>query len=186
MNRHCPIASFVLALVAVALVAATDRAHGQASAPMDSTSQTIAIVPRPESLTVGRGRFVIGPSTVIFADAATADIARRFAASLFPATGLSIPVRVGTPVGASAMVLARSARLTRLGDEGYELTVTPRRVTIRGSRPSASSYRQTSFAMRKSTASNGRCPLSASSTRPGSRGVARIWTSAATSCRRSS
>ena len=85
MNRHCPIASFVLALVAVALVAATDRAHSQASAPMDSTSQTIAIVPRPESLTVGRGRFVIGPSTVIFADAATGGNAPRVAASRVPA-----------------------------------------------------------------------------------------------------
>ena len=90
------------------------------------------MIPRPDSLTVGRGRFVIGPSTVIYTDASTADIARRFAASLFPATGLSIPVRVGAPTGASAITLERNARLTRLGDEGYELTVTPRRVTIRG------------------------------------------------------
>jgi hexosaminidase len=97
--------------------------------PPDSAS--VAIVPQPESLTVGRGRFVINAGTVIYTDAASADIARRFAASLMPATGLSIPVRVGTASAASGIVLERSARLTRLGDEGYELAVTPRRVSIR-------------------------------------------------------
>jgi len=90
----------------------------------------IAIVPRPESLTVGRGRFVINASTAIYTDAASADIARRFAASLLPATGLAIPVRVGT-APASGIVLERNQRLTRLGDEGYELSVTARRVSIR-------------------------------------------------------
>ena len=94
--------------------------------PQTADSASIAIVPRPESLTVGRGRYVINANTVIYTDAASADIARRFAASLLPATGLAIPVRVGaTP--ATGIVLQRSAGLTRLGDEGYELAVTARR-----------------------------------------------------------
>jgi hexosaminidase len=90
----------------------------------------VAVIPQPESLTVGKGRFTISAATVIYADAATADIARRFAASLAPATGLSIPVRVGAP-GASGIVLARNARLTRLGDEGYEVSATSRLLTVR-------------------------------------------------------
>jgi hexosaminidase len=90
----------------------------------------VAVIPQPESLTVGKGRFTISAATVIYADAATADIARRFAASLAPATGLSIPVRVGAP-GASGIVLARSARLTHLGDEGYEVSATSRLLTVR-------------------------------------------------------
>ena len=93
-------------------------------------SATIAIVPRPESLTAGRGRFVINANTVIYTDAASADIARRFAASLLPATGLAIPVRVGA-APATGIVLERNQRLTRLGDEGYDLSVTARRVSIR-------------------------------------------------------
>ena len=93
-------------------------------------SATIAIVPRPESLTVGKGRFVINANTVIYTDAASADVARRFAASLLPATGLAIPVRVGT-APATGIVVQRSRSLTRLGDEGYELSVTSRRVSIR-------------------------------------------------------
>jgi hexosaminidase len=90
----------------------------------------VAVIPQPESLTVGKGRFTISAATVIYADAATADIARRFAASLAPATGLSIPVRLGAP-GASGIVLTRNARLTRLGDEGYEVSATSRLLTIR-------------------------------------------------------
>jgi hexosaminidase len=91
----------------------------------------IAIIPQPESLTVGRGEFTLDANTVIYADAASADIARRFAVSLMPATGLAIPVRVGAAPAASGIVLQRNARLTRLGDEGYELAVTPRRISIR-------------------------------------------------------
>src|SRR5512144_160506 len=113
MIRNHAVGRRVLTLLVVALVAQPHRAPAQSpAAPPDPDSQAIAIVPRPESLSVGRGRFVIGPSTVIYADPATADIARRFAVSLFPATGLSIPVRVGAPAGASAIVLERGPRLT--------------------------------------------------------------------------
>lgn len=106
-------------------------AAAQTSTPSPATdSASVAIVPRPESLTVGRGRFALNANTVIYTDAATAEIARRFAASLLPATGLSIPVRVGA-APATGIVLERNPRLTRLGDEGYELSVTARRVSIR-------------------------------------------------------
>jgi len=100
------------------------------TSPQTVDSASIAIVPRPESLTVGRGRFVINANTVIYTDAASADIARRFAASLLPATGLAIPVRVGA-APATGIVIQRSRGLTRLGNEGYELSVTARRVSVR-------------------------------------------------------
>ena len=112
----------------VAFVFVPARPVASQSAP---DSAVIAIVPQPESLTVGRGRFTVTASTVIHADAASADIARRFAASLFPATGLTIPVRVGAGAPSSGIVLQRTPSLTRLGDEGYELSVTSRRVLIR-------------------------------------------------------
>ena len=126
-------------VLSIALIVFANGAFAQAPAT-DPDTQAIAIIPRPDSLTVGRGRFVIGPSTVIYADGATADVARRFAVSLFPATGWSIPVRTGAPAGASAIVLTRAASLTRLGGEGYELTVTPRRITIRGREPAGVFY----------------------------------------------
>jgi len=116
----------------VALGLASAGAVAQTPAARETTAPpaVIAIIPRPESLTVGRGQFTINANTVIYADAATADIARRFAVSLMPATGLSIPVRLGQ-AGATGIVLTRNSRLTRLGDEGYELTVTARQISIR-------------------------------------------------------
>jgi hexosaminidase len=106
-------------------------AQTQTSAQQSPAPPAIAVIPRPESLTVGRGRFAITATTVIYADAASADIARRFAASLAPATGLTIPVRVGAASAASGIVLKRDTRLTRLNEEGYELTVTARLLTVR-------------------------------------------------------
>ena len=113
--------------VAAILIATAAPAIG--AAQHDSLAPTVAVVPQPESLTVGRGEFTLTANTVIWADAATADVARRFAASLAPSTGWSLPVRVGT--GTSGIVITRSPRLTRLGTEGYELSVARRLVTIR-------------------------------------------------------
>ena len=120
----------VAGVVAFAFAAVLPERVTAQGATQDS-APAIAIVPQPESLTVARGEFRLTASTIIWTDAASADIARRFAASLAPATGLTIPVRIGA-VPATGIVLTRDARLTRLGAEGYELTVTPRRLAIRG------------------------------------------------------
>ena len=121
-------------LATAALTPVVARGQAQSDAPI------VSIVPLPESLTVGTGRFTLAASTAVWADAATAGIARRFAAAIAPATGLNLAVRVGgTPTG-RAIVLRRDARLTRLGAEGYELTVTPRQVTIRAREPAGVFY----------------------------------------------
>jgi hexosaminidase len=99
----------------------------------------VKIIPQPESLTVGRGVFRLAATTVISTDAATADIGRRFAASVFPATGLTIPVRTST-AATTGIVLRRDPRLTRLGDEGYELTITPKLIAIRAREPAGVFY----------------------------------------------
>jgi hexosaminidase len=111
-----------------------------AQIPTADSGATISIIPQPESLTVGRGEFKLTANTVIYADAPTADLARRFAASLAPATGLTIPVRSGAAAATTGIRLIRDARLTRLGSEGYELVVTPRLVTIRAREPAGAFY----------------------------------------------
>src|SRR5262245_11566727 len=95
-----------------------------------SDSAAIAIVPPPETLTVGRGRVVMKAKRVIHTYPASPSIPRGFAAPLLPAAGRSIRVRVGA-APATGIVLQRNERLTRLGDEGYELTVIARRLSIR-------------------------------------------------------
>ena len=123
MPRRVPVlAGLVAFAVATPLVV-----QSQASAD----PPVISIVPLPESLTVRTGQFVLSAATAIWADAATASVARQFTRWMEPATGLTLAVRVGgTPTG-RAIILRRDTRLSRLGPEGYELTVTPRQVTIR-------------------------------------------------------
>ena len=119
----------VLVLASLAATAGITPLVAQPRAPAEPP--LVSIVPLPESLTVRTGQFALNASTVIWADAATASVARQFAAWMAPATGLNLAVRVGgTPTG-RAIVLRRDARLARLGPEGYELTVTPRQVTVR-------------------------------------------------------
>jgi hexosaminidase len=130
----------VIALLGVATLATAALTPVVARGQAQSDAPIVSIVPLPESLTVGTGRFTLAASTAVWADAATAGIARRFVAAVAPATGLNLAVRVGGPPTGRAIVLRRDARLTRLGAEGYELTVTPRQVTIRAREPAGVFY----------------------------------------------
>ena len=126
-----PMTRRVIAILGLAALGHTVPASRALAQSTTEDPPVVSIVPVPESLTAGSGRFTLTAGTVIWADAASADVARRFAAWIAPATGFALPVRVGgTPTG-RAIILRRDTRLTRLGAEGYELTVTPRQVTVR-------------------------------------------------------
>jgi hexosaminidase len=116
------------------------QAIAQGTGPPGDSVVAVSVVPQPESLTVGRGQFKLTANTVIYADAGVADLARRFGASLGPATGFSIPVRGGAATAATGIRIIRDARLTRLGNEGYELVVSPRLVTVRAREPAGAFY----------------------------------------------
>ena len=132
--------SRVIARLGATALAAAMLPLGPVRGQAPSDAPVVSIVPLPESLTVGTGRFTLTASTAVYADAASAPIARRFAAAVAPSTGLNLPVRVGgTPTG-RAIVLRRDSRLTRLGAEGYDLTVTPRQITIRAREPAGVFY----------------------------------------------
>ncbi|HEX6047665.1 MAG TPA: beta-N-acetylhexosaminidase [Gemmatimonadaceae bacterium] len=126
-----------LGLATLGDIMPASRALAQ-SAPGDPP--VVSIVPVPESLTVRAGQFRLTAGTVVWADAATAGAARRFVAWLAPATGFTLAVRVGGTPSGRAIVLRRDRRLTRVGAEGYELTVTPRQVTIRAREPAGVFY----------------------------------------------
>jgi hexosaminidase len=95
------------------------RPTAQPTVPADS----IAIVPRPSSLTPRAGRFVLGPRTVIWTDAASAPLGRQLARWLEPATGWTLAVRTGGAPPAGSIALRRDASLARLSAEGYTLDV---------------------------------------------------------------
>jgi hexosaminidase len=98
-----------------------------------------AIVPAPVSVEAAAGTwFALGRSTRILTPPGSAEAATAgelLAGVLRPSTGLPLPV---SPATAAAPGDAISLELTgdgRLGDEGYELTVTGGSATVRASRP---------------------------------------------------
>ena len=99
-----------------------------------------AVIPRPVHMTRGRsGPFVLTTGTVIVTDRATRDIGYQLTDWLAPATGYHLPVR---SAGGSAptISLRLDPSLTPLGDEGYQLSVTARQITIRARRPAGAFY----------------------------------------------
>lgn len=100
----------------------------------------LAVIPRPTRMTRGTGAFVLGPTTVIVTDRATRGIGHQLADYLSPATGYRLAVG-GTAGGDARVVSLRlDTSLTRLGEEGYRLTVTRTGITIRAFRPAGAFY----------------------------------------------
>ena len=102
----------------------------------------IAVIPRPVHVTRGRsgGAFVLTPGTVIVTDRATRNIGYQLADWMAPATGDRLRVAGAAGAAARTIALRLDPSLTRLGDEGYQLSVTARRITIRAHRPAGAFY----------------------------------------------
>ena len=100
---------------------------------------TISIIPRPVSLTVQPGQFVLTSSTAIHIHGYSNELGDQLATYLRPATGYPLPVMMEQP-GDDAIVLERDTSLGRLGPEGYRLESKPGRVTIRAAGPAGIFY----------------------------------------------
>jgi hexosaminidase len=87
------------------------------------------IVPKPVSMIEGQGAFLLTPDTAIDADAASQETARRLKQALTPATGLDF----ASLAGANSIEIRKDPSASDLGNEGYELNVTPARIMIRSS-----------------------------------------------------
>ena len=101
---------------------------------------TLAVIPRPAHLTRGPGTFLLTPATVVVTDRATRPIGYQLADWLGPATGYRLAVSGGPGTAARTISLRTDPTLARLGDEGYRLTVTGTRITIRAFRPAGVFY----------------------------------------------
>ena len=117
-----------------AALASHAQAQAQAShAQAQATPPMPPIVPKPVSMTMGRGRFAVTPGTrIVAASGPAAAVAQDLAGYLRPATGYRLPVVAGTSEP-GAITLELSSRAAVPGDpdgEGYRLTVTPAGVTL--------------------------------------------------------
>ena len=101
---------------------------------------SVAVIPQPAHLTRGTGTFLLTPGTAIVTDQATRQIGYQLADWLQPATGYRLSV--GGAAGAAARVISLrlDPALARLGPEGYRLTVSGTRITIRAFQPAGVFY----------------------------------------------
>ncbi len=98
----------------------------------------LPLVPWPSKVAPGTGVFTLSASTVIVADAALADVADGFARWMHPASGFVYVVKRGAATATKGTTIefkVDAALRATLGDEGYRLDVTPRRVRIRAAAP---------------------------------------------------
>jgi hexosaminidase len=94
-----------------------------------ASAQDISIIPQPVNMTSGKGVFVLRPDTRIVAAKGSEQLAEQLRRALGPATGYQL--QVFKKGGRNAIKLKLDPRLQKLGKEGYQLSVTPRRVEIR-------------------------------------------------------
>jgi len=93
-------------------------------------ANSVSVIPRPVRLEMKEGKFLFKPGMAILADSAVAAEGRFFARSLAPALGFTLEVstsRIGSTPHVE-MKLVRS--LEKLGDEGYRLNVSPKRILL--------------------------------------------------------
>ena len=89
---------------------------------------SLALVPMPAHVTMGTGTFTLTAATAIRGDARTCSNFPIFRACLAPATGFTLPVTNATV--SNCITLAADLSLTRLGREGYRLSVSPAGIRI--------------------------------------------------------
>ncbi len=101
---------------------------------------TLGLIPRPAQLTRGTGTFLLTPATVVVTDRATRQIGYQLTDWLQPATGYRLAVSGAARTAARTISLRVDPALSRLGEEGYRLTVTGTRITIQAFRPAGVFY----------------------------------------------
>jgi hexosaminidase len=101
---------------------------------------TLSVIPRPVQMTRTAAVFTLTPGTAIVTDRSTYDIGIQLADWLQPATGYRLAVVGATGAGGQVISLRLDPALARLGDEGYRLTVTRSRITIRAYRTAGAFY----------------------------------------------
>jgi hexosaminidase len=103
-----------------------------AAAVAQSPPPAIDIVPRPESLEMRTGRFVIDPDTRIVAgDEESRRVARLFNAYLLEQHGLSLEMSAARAGGRNTISFSQS-RSRKLPEEGYLLNVGPEGIHVTG------------------------------------------------------
>ncbi|HEV8080020.1 MAG TPA: beta-N-acetylhexosaminidase [Chitinophagaceae bacterium] len=114
---------------------------GYALAFSQAVNNEIAIIPEPVSLTKVTGQFTLSQNTVIVAAATQEikEITRFLKEKLSTATGMQVSVQNNAPTAAIKLVLNKTTDAA-IGNEGYNLSVTPANITIKANKPAGLFY----------------------------------------------
>jgi hexosaminidase len=118
-------------------------AQNEKPAAQDAASTAaFSIIPLPQSITPADGTFTFRPDTLIAAGTGAGPEARLFAEQLAPGTGLKLKVDESgtTPSGQSLVTFTLNAAHLELGNEGYDLSITPAKIEINALRPAGLFY----------------------------------------------
>jgi hexosaminidase len=100
----------------------------------------VSIVPKPVQVEVQDGSYRLTPATSIVAGKEVSFEGHQLSAMLWPATGFALQVIEKARAGVPVIELKLDPALKKLGEEGYRLSVTPQKVSIRASRPAGIFY----------------------------------------------
>lgn len=100
------------------------------------SSSNVSVVPIPSKIDTQKGEFQLTSETKILVDSASDQIGRYLQAHVQRLSGQSIPVQQGADsVPKGSILLTGKDAHAALGSEGYELTISPDSVVIRGQPP---------------------------------------------------
>jgi hexosaminidase len=102
--------------------------------------ELVNIIPQPVAIEYDDGYFQIGPETRIVAENEVATETEKLVEDLAPAMGFRLSLADASQRQSGSITLGLDDDLSKLGDEGYTLRVTPRRVLIRAKEPAGLFY----------------------------------------------
>jgi hexosaminidase len=102
---------------------------------IEKTTPAISIIPKPLSMKIDNGSFLVAANTAVSYSGGAKElpmIARQLAERLSAATGYAIAAAPMTGAAAPGTIVLRQIDDSRLGEEGYRLTVARASITIEG------------------------------------------------------
>ena len=106
----------------------------------EQAGELVSIIPQPVSIEFDDGYFLIGPETRIVAEKEAATEAAKLIDALAPAMGFRLNLADASQRRAGSIVMELEKNQSKLGEEGYSLRVTPRRILIRAQKPAGLFY----------------------------------------------
>lgn len=125
-----------LLLAACILVFASCQSGGQPEAVAAPDISTVALIPKPVSITPSQGGFQFNDKTAVYIDKSSSGletVAGYLAQKLFPATGYKL--EVAAEQGNNQVALALTSNSADLGEEGYDLEIKPTGIKISANKP---------------------------------------------------